>query len=585
MSPNDRNAGLPGFQNQIQVDKELVSLLSDSTYTSFAHCIRELVVNAYDADSTEVSIEFRVPSFSPETQEPEFAGEMRIRDNGAGMSVEDFIRFTRIAPGGRRGQKTGSYLRRRVGKFGIGYLAAFPFCRELVVRTTSGGDPRTVVGHFPCAAYLQKLESFRSIEEVKVEAFFEIARSRYQRVPRGTELILRGLSRDARRYLVEGGSSPGRAGSRVDSIYDWDGIRRLRWELGQTLPIRWTGYERWEKDLGIERDSRDPGLSVTVGGEQLVKPWPFAAEKGDELISLPAVDGSRLRTLSTADVRRLSGVPGSLSDLRPISYRYLVVSPKKALEPEEMRGVQIRLQGVAVGLPLKYQELPGRVRTSQLIRMFVEVHLLEGFDDDITIDRSTFKRSPWFLALLRDLDENVLKKAQKYGAVEKRVQEAIKALQSQKASIPREDLLARVRQEATSAGFAVKQESSIRIEDASIDHENGVVRLPSELPQTKIVIDGERYSLVLGSGTDPVLEDELLVLRGRNRLVVWPGLREQLRPGVSQYPRLLARLAMVELRKVRCCRTARTDQAAFEFLAREIKQGLANEARKQSEVR
>lgn len=64
MASNGSNQ-IPGFAHAIQVDRRLVRLLSDAMYTSFSNCLRELAINAYDADATALHIEYDVPPRLP----------------------------------------------------------------------------------------------------------------------------------------------------------------------------------------------------------------------------------------------------------------------------------------------------------------------------------------------------------------------------------------------------------------------------------------------------------------------------------------------------------------------------------------
>ncbi len=81
------------WPKHLAVDKRIISLLSASTYESFPRALRELVSNSYDADATQVDITLN--------QREKL---LTVRDNGSGMTPDEFDFFLRIA-GRQRARK------------------------------------------------------------------------------------------------------------------------------------------------------------------------------------------------------------------------------------------------------------------------------------------------------------------------------------------------------------------------------------------------------------------------------------------------------------------------------------------------
>src|SRR3990172_6324054 len=132
------------WQKNLTVDKRIVRLLSTKTYEDFPGAVRELVSNAYDADTTEVKIAIDVKKDSIE-----------VVDNGNGMTPEDFDFFLRIA-GQQRGRQTSPELGRyRIGQFGIGFLALFPFGRKIRIRSTARRSDIRFEATIPSEAYFR----------------------------------------------------------------------------------------------------------------------------------------------------------------------------------------------------------------------------------------------------------------------------------------------------------------------------------------------------------------------------------------------------------------------------------------------
>src|SRR5206468_12588200 len=97
-------------------------------YKPFVKAFKELVSNAFDADSENIHIEFS-DDFSAVT----------VTDDGNGMTPFEFRNdFTRIGGGARRwsGEKTLKG-RLRIGSKGIGFLALARYCDRLEVESSA----------------------------------------------------------------------------------------------------------------------------------------------------------------------------------------------------------------------------------------------------------------------------------------------------------------------------------------------------------------------------------------------------------------------------------------------------------------
>ncbi len=110
------------------VDPSILRELS-GVYKPFVKAFKELVSNAYDADATEVSIEF-ADDFTSAT----------ISDDGNGMSPFEFrCDFTRIGGSSRKwsGERTPKKNRSRIGNKGIGFLALARYCHRMIITSSS----------------------------------------------------------------------------------------------------------------------------------------------------------------------------------------------------------------------------------------------------------------------------------------------------------------------------------------------------------------------------------------------------------------------------------------------------------------
>jgi len=95
----------------IQIDKSHLSTIGERLYTQSLDLIRELVANAYDADSKVVKIRVNDSSIT-------------VEDNGLGMDKEGLKQYLTIGSSFKRQNPISPRFKRiRIGEFGIGKFA------------------------------------------------------------------------------------------------------------------------------------------------------------------------------------------------------------------------------------------------------------------------------------------------------------------------------------------------------------------------------------------------------------------------------------------------------------------------------
>ena len=123
-------ANLDGHANLgFEVDARLVRQIGEQLVPSEVMALGELVKNAYDADATEVSIDF--------VSEP--VPTIIVKDDGTGMSLEDLRRGWMVigTAGKEKEELSPLYKRARVGRKGIGRFAAQVLGRQLSLTSVS----------------------------------------------------------------------------------------------------------------------------------------------------------------------------------------------------------------------------------------------------------------------------------------------------------------------------------------------------------------------------------------------------------------------------------------------------------------
>lgn len=116
---------------RLNVDPRILELLGPNLYTNIYYVLAELIANAYDADASNVYI------FDGEE-------EIRVEDDGRGMSYDsgEVAKFLNVAGVSRTNEDEAitSNGRRKMGRKGVGKLAALSVSESVDVLTVSDGE-------------------------------------------------------------------------------------------------------------------------------------------------------------------------------------------------------------------------------------------------------------------------------------------------------------------------------------------------------------------------------------------------------------------------------------------------------------
>lgn len=119
-------------QYRLNVDPRILELLGPNLYTNIYYVLAELIANAYDADAKNVYIISN-------------KDDIRVEDDGHGMSYEagDIAKYLNVAGVSRTTEEqslTKSKTRRKMGRKGVGKLAALSVSEDVDVLTVANGE-------------------------------------------------------------------------------------------------------------------------------------------------------------------------------------------------------------------------------------------------------------------------------------------------------------------------------------------------------------------------------------------------------------------------------------------------------------
>jgi len=117
---------------RLSVDPRILELLGPSLYTNIYYVLAELIANAYDADAKNVYIISN-------------KDDIRVEDDGHGMSYEagDIAKYLNVAGVSRTTEAeslTKSSSRRKMGRKGVGKLAALSVSENVDILTVANGE-------------------------------------------------------------------------------------------------------------------------------------------------------------------------------------------------------------------------------------------------------------------------------------------------------------------------------------------------------------------------------------------------------------------------------------------------------------
>jgi len=119
------------FSGEIKVAARIIDHLSSGLYESPAACLKELINNSFDADAKRVDV-FVKPD----------ANQIIIADDGIGLNKEEFqLHFESISESHKRDvSDTTPSGRPKIGKIGIGFIAANEICNVMEIESTKKGS-------------------------------------------------------------------------------------------------------------------------------------------------------------------------------------------------------------------------------------------------------------------------------------------------------------------------------------------------------------------------------------------------------------------------------------------------------------
>jgi Histidine kinase-, DNA gyrase B-, and HSP90-like ATPase len=330
-----------GFTGDIKVASQIVDYLSEGLYTSPAACLKELINNSYDADATRVDV-FVKPDVNT----------IIISDDGIGMTRDEFQRhFDHVSESYKRADSsTTESGRPKVGKIGIGFIAANELCDVMEIVSTKEGSTELLRVEVNFARMRTADNSRRRVsgsdEVIKGDYVGDVERA--EKDDHFTQVLLKEIRAGAYEILAGARDRPHSDGEHslygrkpeaiVDllvtrAITNWgdlDEYSRVMLQVGLNVPVRyppsWYPPDCKRVLSKPEREVEALGFSVNFDGGDLRKPVYLEPGENDEhLLKAIKIDGDN------------------------VSANGYLYAKRTKLHPLWLQGVLIRIRNAAVG--------------------------------------------------------------------------------------------------------------------------------------------------------------------------------------------------------------------------------------------
>jgi hypothetical protein len=343
----------------------LFQILTKAIYTTFTRAIKEAVSNAYDAGANNVEITFDPPTFLNDQEPSELT--IQIRDDGKGMSLEDFWeKFASIDSEKDPTKKDPTTGRFPIGKFGIGSFALVPFSLGLTIFSRKFNETP-----IRCVIHTDKLmektsDDFpdhvsKSINDQKIT--HEEWETVFGSKDSGTVIVVQGVTKETYSELVAGIGRFEDGGRNIFPGAPFTmGLKEIAWELSTLLPLHYAddpgGIAKAHKS---SLKSNNKGIHITLSEVELHR----------QIYSRPH---SAIKTIDyDNDGIKARGV--------------IVAIPHGAVQPRQANGVILRLNNVGIG----NYSLLGLVGNEGIRRRITgEIHIVQGLHNALNAARDRF---------------------------------------------------------------------------------------------------------------------------------------------------------------------------------------------------
>ncbi len=386
------------IQGMIKFSSRIVDDLSSGLYESPAACLKELINNSFDADATLVRV-FVKPD----------ANRIIVEDNGCGINRAEFERhFSVISQSYKRvDSDTTPSGRPKIGKIGIGFIAANEICDIMEIISTKKGSKQVLEVSI-------RFDRLRMDMEETGGTGNEVARADYTGSVNNsgdldshyTHIFLKNIRGEARSILA--GIRPAESSPVSKSLY---GLAPKT--VSATLKTK--GLNSWDQFDEYSRNMLEIGLNVPVPYYDDWIPQSLSGSVDDIACSASSlgftlkIDGSEIRKPIVFSPSQRTLIRRFDLNGKNVSANGYFFAQGATIRPQELQGLLIRIRNGAVGgydrSFLGFPSSEGRLLQSWISG---EISADDRLEEAMNIDRRTLRKAhPAYVELQRSVHEYV----------------------------------------------------------------------------------------------------------------------------------------------------------------------------------
>ena len=402
----------------MKVHSKILKDLSSGIYSNPANAIKELVVNSYDADATNVTIRAK-PDLDSFT----------IIDDGIGMNCDDFeTKFVWISHSEKRKHSnlTEKYKRPLVGRFGIGFISASQLCDKMTIISSKKGEDKKFKAVIDFSEY-KSHKDYEDPKEIYDVSKFDFVNSQEEREEHYTIIILSELSpefidfltdREIEEKLNEMDKAERKKNERInfENISFKEIINRISEENVLNIEKKVGTY--WQFVLDLANTVPVPYLDkgpLNISHENSViteitsdlERYNFTVDIDGIILQKPILLPNRNDITIQNEDYNIYGIDEEIEiDDKKLKFRGYIYNQRKQIEPVDFQGVLIRIRNVAIGKPDRnFLDYPWSEKM-YMTWTYGEIYVDEGLEEALNINRNSFSvNNPHYMYLKKYLHD------------------------------------------------------------------------------------------------------------------------------------------------------------------------------------
>lgn len=387
------------FTGEIKVAARIIDYLSSGLYPNAAACLKELINNSYDADAKRVDV-FVKPD----------ADQIVIVDDGIGFTKSAFIKhFESLAESHKRddSEKT-KHGRPKIGKIGIGFIAANELCEEMEIFSTTRGSTDLLHVTIDFSEMRKPIEDRRREGDTLVKADFTGEVLTTEANEHYTQIFLKNIRGEAQEVLVS--ANRAKPTGKALSLYGLT-PESISAKLADPALKSWDDFDFYSQNM------LRVALNVPVS---YLDDWVPAADKRrmqefedavNDLKFNVYYDGTELRKPIKFTASRNYFFHKFKFEGKLVSARGYFFARHGTIEPHELQGLLVRIRNSSVG---DYDSSFWKFSQTEasLIQRWVscEIWASDELEEAMNIDRATLRETHPAYVELRDAIHSDLRK-------------------------------------------------------------------------------------------------------------------------------------------------------------------------------